>query len=990
MAKTHKKKDAFLSHNSRDKGFAEKLKVNLHARKVTAWIDKAELQPGLPWPSELGKAIDHCKSVVVLIGGFGLGKWQMEEIQYAVKSAVEKQKPVIGVWIPGSEKVDPSELPEAITSRGMVDLRGGLDEAGMQSLVWGITGRKTKGSGMPAQLGFAPELTTGDVWLEERVVDKLKAKGTSLLDAYADLFSILSTDRRQPVHFEKMLEDLESTKQEKRIVASVSGFAGTGKSTFLICLHYAQERRYLERRSSLFPLFVNLRGFLGRCDAEPQSCPAVAREISLYIDDAISKLQSGDGAGILLIVDGWDEYYRHSAQSEIKTTLQDKLEQLSIPGKVVKVVGVGQGNEAFPGFVPAGKMSRFFPSSLIDLRAVKEDDPDLPRIIRAYVHVNGHPNEEEMATKLERMIKDLVIPEVDLFILSLLENAVRANWQPSEQGIGSLYFENCKDRVRKVGGDLARTDESTKKLIKILAEATFHIYVPEVKEFDQVVIETMAKYREVAAILPAMIAEIPHLHASVKEFLIAENAIEFILSRSMPLGPSEGAIYPYGINRFVKSIINRNVLAQNEILAKAQALVRSANIRQQIHLCYILGRFKDRAVRSASSKLLIEVFESVKDKLPDFKRLEPSVKSIEDRNWLLLHRTIFISLIYLGDQQAAVSYLMQMLEHPVCDNLNRGFHLQYYQDLPHPPKSVDMIEPDALDVEPLKTFEVLLEKLQADLLHGTHRPMSCVELFTLCSLCVNRHLIGKLGQFLRERLSSFLTGLKAEQLGFPNEAWPYIEMTRELVSKPSVSTETVFLELHALKEQPRAGWNATHKIIGNEHIRKCPNPESVSDHIWGAMLIASAFLPEHLSGDEDDKDYSKSRIIQMLLIHDLAETYLGDKPSFSKTEEDVAAEDRCMAKIIALSTLDVFSGILLWRGLWAEWRGKSSINAKIASDIDAIESYLQMRRYLSKPECSIPDADVWTQEVGDKLRSPLGKKIFASFRGSQSVLGLKV
>ncbi len=291
-----------------------------------------------------------------------------------------------------------------------------------------------------------------------------------------------------------------------------------------------------------------------------------------------------------------------------------------------------------------------------------------------------------------------------------------------------------------------------------------------------------------------------------------------------------------------------------------------------------------------------------------------------------------------------------------------------------------MIEPDALDVEPLKTFEVLLEKLQTDISCGTSRPMSCVELFTLCSLCVNRHIIGKLSSNLRERLNSFLEPLKAEQLGFPKEAWPYVEMARELISKPSISTESVFAELHALKEQPRAGWNATHDIKGIPYIRKCPSPESVSDHIWGTMLIASAFLPEHLTGDDGSRDYSKARIILMLMIHDLAETYLGDKPSFLKTEEDVAAEDRCMAKIIALSTLDVFSGILNWRGLWSEWRGRSSINAKIASDIDAIESYLQMRRYLLKSDCEIPDAEVWIQEVGDKLSSTMGKKIFASFR----------
>jgi len=980
MAGRSKKTDTFLSHNSHDKAFAEHLKEILLNRQLTAWIDKSELQPGMPWPSELSRAIDRCKSVVVLIGGSGIGKWQLEEIQYAIKKAVERKMPVIGVLIPGAPDIDKLKIPDSLTTRGMIDLRNGLDETSLKSLIWGITGKKQVIPPSPAYLFSASETSIGDDWLDERVVEKLKLRGRPLLDAYGELFTILSTDRRESIAFDKMLDGLEAKKQEKRTVASVSGFAGTGKSTFLICMYYAQKLRNEENKEHLFPIFINLRTFLSRSNSEPQSCPELAKELARYIDQCILDAPA-NGTGILLIVDGCDEYYRHRAQTEIDTTLQDKLEKLNAPGKVVKVVGVGQGNEVFPGFVPMDSMKKFFPSLLIDLHPVKVEDPALNVLIHAYVRVNGYENEIEMVEKLEKLICDLAIPEVDLFVLSLLESAVLTRWKPIEQGIGSLYFDNCLDRVRKVGGDVVKTHETAKRLLKILAEATFQIYVPDVKEFDRVVQDTVSQYPDLRAILPALIAEIPHLHASVKEFLIAENAIEIILNRDIPLEENDGVIYPYGVNRFVKSIINRSTIAQNEILAKVASVIHEAPIRQRIHLSYILGRFKDRNVRQSARRLLHDVLERMADTGPDLRTLSNPVKSVEARNWLLLQRTVYISLIYLDDQKAATDYLMEMLEHPVCDNLNRGFHIQYYQDLNHPPKSLDMIEPDVLEVEPLRTFDVLIEKLQHDILLGKPRPMSCIELFTVCSLCVNRHIIGALTPSrLRDRLYEFLKPLKAEDLDFPKEAWAYIEMARGLIGRESVTISDVFEELHALKDEPRAGWNATRIIDGIPHVRICPDPESVSDHIWGTMMIASTFLPEYPPDEAEYIGYSKSRIILMLMIHDLAEAYLGDKPSFLKIGEDKVAEDRCMARIIALSTLDVFNGVLSWRCLWSEWRGKASINAQIAFEIDAIESFLQMRRYLKKPNCVIPDADSWERDVAEVVDSTLGRKIFASLR----------
>lgn len=348
-------------------------------------------------------------------------------------------------------------------------------------------------------------------------------------------------------------------------------------------------------------------------------------------------------------------------------------------------------------------------------------------------------------------------------------------------------------------------------------------------------------------------------------------------------------------------------------------------------------------------------------------------QDVAARRHLLLERTFSALTIDLNNEQSARDYLHSLVADPLNDQLNRGLHLEYYGDAPSLPEAGVLVAKDDEKYAPVKTFEVLHRKLMADLKVKKCRAMTPIELHTLCSICISRHIKGVLAQHKRERLLELIKAFRQEdQIILPREIAPYLDMAQSLLSRAKVSLASVFADLRALRSQDRAGWNDLQEIDSS--------PESVSDHIWGAVLIASALLPEKMTEDDEKQGYSKARIIQMLMIHDLGETYLGDKPFFLKSEEDVAAEDRCMARITAISTLDVFNGILSWRRLWSELRDKSSINAEIAADIGAIESDLQMRRYLSKPKCEITDAEVRTQEFENKLETTLGKTIYTSLR----------
>jgi hypothetical protein len=131
--------DCFLSHNSKDKPAVRALKLALEARGLRCWLDEEQLRPGLPWQSLLEQGIKGAGSVAVCVAADGIGPWEDEEQQAALRLAVRDGRAVIPVVLPGAP-VQP-ELPLFLSGRTWVDLRDGLEGEGLARLVWGITGQ---------------------------------------------------------------------------------------------------------------------------------------------------------------------------------------------------------------------------------------------------------------------------------------------------------------------------------------------------------------------------------------------------------------------------------------------------------------------------------------------------------------------------------------------------------------------------------------------------------------------------------------------------------------------------------------------------------------------------------------------------------------------------------------------------------------------------------------------------------------------------------
>jgi putative hydrolase of HD superfamily len=137
------------------------------------------------------------------------------------------------------------------------------------------------------------------------------------------------------------------------------------------------------------------------------------------------------------------------------------------------------------------------------------------------------------------------------------------------------------------------------------------------------------------------------------------------------------------------------------------------------------------------------------------------------------------------------------------------------------------------------------------------------------------------------------------------------------------NSDSIFEFILKLKRVPRAGWQ---KKLG---IRK---PESVADHAYSVAAIAMML--------SDSKNLDSEKILKMAILHDLAESVIGDlTPEDGPKQKKEAA---AMKKI--LSQLDQTRQKQYW-SLWMEYQKNTTKEARLLHDVDKLEMALQARQY---------------------------------------------
>ena len=159
-----------------------------------------------------------------------------------------------------------------------------------------------------------------------------------------------------------------------------------------------------------------------------------------------------------------------------------------------------------------------------------------------------------------------------------------------------------------------------------------------------------------------------------------------------------------------------------------------------------------------------------------------------------------------------------------------------------------------------------------------------------------------------------------------------------------------------LKNISRQGWIDK---LSMEH------PESVADHSYSMAIMGMVI--------SDLENYDSEKILKMILLHDLAESKIGDyTPNQISKENKIKIENNGYNEII--STLpDTIK--LQYGKIWEEYQKQESPESKIVHQIDKLEMVLQAKMY-QKEGSPKEEVESFFKSAQSDITHPKLKEIF--------------
>lgn len=129
-----------------------------------------------------------------------------------------------------------------------------------------------------------------------------------------------------------------------------------------------------------------------------------------------------------------------------------------------------------------------------------------------------------------------------------------------------------------------------------------------------------------------------------------------------------------------------------------------------------------------------------------------------------------------------------------------------------------------------------------------------------------------------------------------------------------------------LKKIPRQGWMDKLSMS---------NPESVADHSYSMAIIGMVI--------SDLEGYDSEKILKMVLLHDLAESEIGDyTPGQITSEKKKILENEAFSKILESLPNSIKSQ---YQGIWSEYQKTTTPESILVHQMDKLEMILQAKLY---------------------------------------------
>lgn len=715
--------------------------------------------------------------------------------------------------------------------------------------------------------------------------------------------------------FEQIENVLLNTNQRTHF--SICSFAGYGKSEFLTILYQYLYYKYRSKKFPKLPIYISLHYYNKKVYNDTkllfskQGSDLLIKDIFEIFDYIRQQID----IDIVLIIDGCDEFY--NTKVDLDTTISTLIEDLPINSQIIGLRNcINKHCVQLKNEVP----SVLIKDTIIDIvfDKINPNSDKGQQFIRAFAEVEALTtrvsDSELFRIYILNRIKKLGVKQIDMFHLFLFsigfQNKLTYN---TAKTLGAYY-------------DIYLSSSTSKLDFKLMSRIAFKMF-NHPNEITQAEKNTHEWWKVQKS-------------DSLRDYLAAVYLVnKLTIDQKECLNEDYNIfnyVYPFEINAFCKDIINESIESQREACRFILGRFGKSSITAKTHFCYLLGRFRNERIREVAHLFLKQNEQMVKSELDEkLSTISSNKLDYTCKQYLLYYRTICISLICLGDPDTSDRYITHLLNNKYFDTLNRGFHLEYYEDIVFSPSQPDTLnnEDDGL-CDCSKTYQRLYTKIKNALDTGNMYPLFQVELYTLCSLIQHRQANNKANPQMIDSLLNVIGQIENQSLNLSKELKTYILFVKEQFEKREQFSITHFIEeIYQLKLKPRKGWVN----------RNITNPESIASHMYGALLLAYLHLPDLI---DEEPEYKKERVLKMLLIHDIGETYVGDWTPSEKTEKIKQLEDEKMKQIALIGTYNAISSNLEIYNLFHSFTyDESCINAKIARDIDKLDNLIQLIIY---------------------------------------------
>lgn len=438
-------------------------------------------------------------------------------------------------------------------------------------------------------------------------------------------------------------------------------------------------------------------------------------------------------------------------------------------------------------------------------------------------------------------------------------------------------------------------------------------------------------------------------------------------------------IFTPGINRFAVDLMLNESDQGRKIISNIQKLMRhkTITISQKNQMAFLLGRVTNKVCRELSIKILSK----------EYKEWDWSKRMTNSKAMYI--RTVGISLIYLGSTIYASDFYEKLIYNGFLSRINRNFHIQYFITKGY--RFDSTLELDDTEMCSVENIDGLYQYLYHSILDKNSRSESmCINIITILNLTVYKmfHLCRTSDADI-QKAQKLIQRLLSEKVNLSNNVvLEYVHNISKFINDGNIYISTLS-SIYRLKKELRSGWI-------KRGIDRCVPVESVADHTWACCQLALLFLPENLEDCQFAKaselsvmgnEYNLSRILQMLIIHDLGEAYIGDILSGKKSDDDKKKESNAFRSLVTLDTLPYFNTFGYIDDLAKEFMECATYNAKLAKDIDLIEPLIQLfiyREHLNsyRQDGGKKERDEWVKSVETRLNTAFGKNLL-SFLSNQ-------